>query len=241
MKRSRPPTATRLYTPRATLAAMGLKIRSLKLFETIADHVHIRQKRINHTPIEKLTDAFVVIISGAQGLCEVNTRLRSDVALKRAFGRTACAEQSVARETLSACTAENVQQMEGAMDLIFRAHSQTYRPNHQAGLLLLDVDLTGLLCGRRAETALKGYLRAHYGRQMGRVAAAYHAKVIDDRLYPGNLQLRTTVPHLVEAIEQALELDEAKRHRTVLQINVGGRVCVAKIIFKRGSASSAIN
>jgi hypothetical protein len=53
MKKSRPATASRLYTPRATSAAIGLKIRSLKLFETIAEHVHIRQKTIKHTPIEK--------------------------------------------------------------------------------------------------------------------------------------------------------------------------------------------
>jgi hypothetical protein len=94
MKKSRPATATRLYTPRATLAAIRLKIRSLKLLDALAQHVHIRQKTIKHTPIEKLTDAFIAILSGAHGLCEVNTRVRCDAALQRAFGRTACAEQS---------------------------------------------------------------------------------------------------------------------------------------------------
>jgi hypothetical protein len=67
MKKSRPATAARLYTPHASLAAIGLKIRSLKLFDTIAEHVHVRQKTIKHTPLEKLTDAFVTILSGAHG------------------------------------------------------------------------------------------------------------------------------------------------------------------------------
>jgi hypothetical protein len=146
----------RLYTPRSTLCAIGLKIRSLKLFDTVAKHVRIRQKTIRHTPLEKLQDAFMAILSGAHGLVEVNTRVRTDPALQRAFGRTSCAEQSVVQETLSACAAENVVEMEEAVDAIFRAHSQAYRHDYKNGLLLLDIDLTGMPCGKRAEMARKG-------------------------------------------------------------------------------------
>ena len=45
---------TQHYTPHATLAAIGIKIRSLKLFDTIKEHVLIKQKTIKHTPVEKL-------------------------------------------------------------------------------------------------------------------------------------------------------------------------------------------
>jgi Transposase DDE domain group 1 len=225
VKKSHSITDARLYTPRATLCAIGLKIRSLKLFDTVAEHVHIRQKTIRHTPIEKLQDAFMAILSGAHGLVEVNTRVRTDTALQRAFGRTACAEQSVVQETLSACTAENVVEMEEAVDALFRAHSQTFRHNYKKGSLLLDIDLTGMPCGGRAEMALKGYFSqagVRYGRQMGRVVAARYDEVVVDRLYPGNLQLRDTLPHLVEAMEKTLLLDEAKRRQTVLRIDAGG-------------------
>src|SRR5215210_8859620 len=144
MKKSRATVATRLYMPRATLCALGLKVRSLKFFETIAEHVHVRQKTIKHTPLEKLQDAFIAILAGAHGLCEVNTRVRADAALQRSFGRSSCAEQSVVQETLDRCTAENVRQMEEAVDAIFRAHSRAYRHDHRRSLLLLDIDLTGL-------------------------------------------------------------------------------------------------
>jgi hypothetical protein len=87
MKKSRTASTARVYTPRATLCAIGLKVRSLKLFDTIGERVRI-QKAIRHTPIEKLQDAFIAILSGAHGLCEVNTRVRADAALQRAFGRT---------------------------------------------------------------------------------------------------------------------------------------------------------
>jgi len=43
----------------------------LKLCEVIAGHVEIKQKAIRHTPIEKLQDAFIAILSGAHGLSEM--------------------------------------------------------------------------------------------------------------------------------------------------------------------------
>lgn len=225
MKKSHVAPAARLYTPRATLCALGVKLRSLKLFDAIAEHVRIRQKAIRHTPAEKLQDAFVAILAGANGLSELNTRVRSDAAVQRAFGRAGCAEQSVVQETLSSCTGENIRQMEEAVDAIFRAHSRAYRHDYRRGLLLLDIDLTGLPCGKRAEMAQKGYLSGYgirRGRQMGRVMAVAYDEVVSDRLYPGNLQLGDTLPHLVEASEKALELDEGKRRRTVLRIDAGG-------------------
>src|SRR5918992_945186 len=101
---------TRRYSPRASLAAIGVRMNSLKLLEPLKRKVVILQKSIRHTPSQKLTDAFIAILAGAHGLAEINTRVRSDEALQRAFGRKDCADQSVVQETLSACTALNVQQ-----------------------------------------------------------------------------------------------------------------------------------
>jgi hypothetical protein len=224
MKKSPAASVARHYTPRATLCALGSKVRSLKFFDIIGEHVRIRQKTIRHTPLEKLEDAFIAMLAGAHGLVEVNTRVRSDVALQRAFGRNSCAEQSVVQETLDHCSAENVRQMEEAVDVIFRAHSRAHRHDYKRGLLLLDVDLTGLPCGKSAEEAQKGYLSGYgvrRGRQLGRVMASAYDEVVADRVYPGNLQLHDTLPHLVEALERTLELEEARR-RTVLRIDAGG-------------------
>ena len=86
---------TQHYTPHATLAAIGLKINQLQLFDTIGKYLFIKQKTIKHHPIEKLYDAFIAILAGAHGLYEINTRLRGNESLQRAFGRKDCAEQSV--------------------------------------------------------------------------------------------------------------------------------------------------
>jgi hypothetical protein len=80
---------TRHYTPHATLAAIGIKIDQLQLFDTIGKYLFIKQQAVKHRPIEKLKDAFIAILAGAHRLYEINTRLRSDESLQRAFGRAA--------------------------------------------------------------------------------------------------------------------------------------------------------
>jgi hypothetical protein len=79
------------YAPPATL---GLYLRQIDFLAPLREQVKIVQKTVVHTPLDKLTDAFITILAGAHGLVEVNTRLRSDPALQQAFGRTSCAEQS---------------------------------------------------------------------------------------------------------------------------------------------------
>jgi hypothetical protein len=162
---------TKHFSPAASLAAIGVKLSQLNLFGPIRTQVQIRQKPIKHTPVDKLYDAFISLLAGAHGLVEINTRLRSDPALQQAFGRSACAEQSVVQETLDACTAENVSEMQHSLDEIYQSHSQGFRHDYQASFLLLDVDMSGLPCGPKAAFATKGYEASQYhrrGRQVGR-------------------------------------------------------------------------
>jgi hypothetical protein len=137
----------RHFSASASLAAIGVKVRQMDVFGPIRKSVQIAQKTVKHTPTDKLYDAFISVLAGAQGLVEINTRLRSDVALQRAFGRTSCAEQSVVQETLDHCTSENVRQMEQAMDSIYRQHSQGYQHDYTHDWQILDVDMSGMPCG----------------------------------------------------------------------------------------------
>jgi hypothetical protein len=225
MKNEQPTAHTKLYSPRATLCAIGLKLHSLKFFDTIAEHLKVKQKTIHHTPMEKLADAFIAILAGAHGLSEINTRVRTDTALQRAFGRSSCAEQSVVQETLDACTSENVRQMKRAFKALLQKHGQSYRHRYKERLQLLDVDMTGLPCGRLSEKASKGYFanRPHcYGRQMARVIASHYEEIISDCVLPGNVQLNKVLRPLIEEMEVTLDLDREKRSRTVLRIDAGG-------------------
>ncbi len=215
----------RRFSARATLAALGLKLRSLDLFGPIRETVTIPQKTVKHSPTQKLFDAFITLLTGAHGLVEINTRLRSDSALQRAFGRASCAEQSVVQETLDHCTSENVTQLEQALATIMRRHGHAARHDFTHNWLLLDGDMTGLPCGPKAACATKGYFakqRHRRGRQLGRVMATDYDEIIVDRLFPGTTQLHAALPELVLAAEAALELDEAKRRRTILRWDGGG-------------------
>jgi hypothetical protein len=143
------------FSAHTSLAAIGAKMCKLKLFEPIVQEVKIAQKIVKYHPTEKLLDAFIAILAGAQGMVEVNKCVRADLGLQRAFGRTGCAEQSVVQDTLDACAVENVSQMHQAIEKIFRRHSQTYRHDYQLAWQLLDADMTGRPCGKKAKFASK--------------------------------------------------------------------------------------
>ena len=213
------------FTPHATLAAIGLKLQSLKLFSAVEQTVKIPQKSVKYSPAEKLYDAFITILAGAHGLAEVNTRLRTDLALQRSFGRTSCAEQSAVQRTLDACTKENVAQMRRALDSIFRVHGQAFRHKYRSEFQLLDVDMTGLPCGPKAELSAKGYFaRAgiRYGRQLGRVVATHYEEIVTDLLFGGGVQLNRALRPLVTAAEGVLGLHSYRRQRTILRVDAGG-------------------
>lgn len=218
-------TITTTFTPCASLAALGCHLRQIKLFDPVRAGVQIAQKTIRHTPIDKLYDAFITILAGAHGIVEVNTRLRSDVALQQAFGRTACAEQSTIQDTLNACTPDNVTQLTAAITAIYRQYSRAYHHHYQDRRQLLDVDLSGMPCGPKADGATKGYFakaRNRRGRQLGRVVASRYGEIVTDQVFAGTTSLVTAVRPLIEAAEQVLELDERRRKRTILRIDAGG-------------------
>jgi Transposase DDE domain group 1 len=215
----------RHFSPAASLAALGVHLRQIDLFGPIRDTMKIAQKTVKYTPLDKLQDAFISILAGAHGLVEINARLRSDPALQQAFGRTACAEQSVVQDTLNQCSAEQVTQLSQALQTIYRQHAQGYAHDYQQAWQLLDADLTGMPCGKKAAFASKGYFpqqRYRRGRQLGRVLASNYHEIVVDQLFNGTTYLRSALRPLIEAAEQILDLDQSKRARTIVRVDAGG-------------------
>ena len=213
------------FTKHASLAAIGSYLRHHDLFAPIRKRVLIAQKTVLYTPLQKLEDAFIAILTGIGGLVEINTSLRSDPSLQQAFGRSGCAEQSVIQDTLDACTQENVTQMQQALTTIYRTFSSGYRHDYEKEWQVLDVDLTGLPCGKRAEAGSKGYFGdtgRHRGRQDGRVLATHYGELVVERVYDGSKQLHQALPELVEQAAMTLKLDPFRRSRTILRVDAGG-------------------
>ena len=213
------------FTAHATLAGLGRILQAKKVFEPIAKQVEISQKVVKYTPSEKLLDATIGILAGAQGLVDLNKRVRPDVGLQRAFGRQGCAEQSVVQDTLDACSAENALQMQAALATIYRQQSQGYRHDYELEWQVLDIDMTGRPCGRKAAFASRGYFAKHRnrrGRQEGYVVATWYEEIVVKRVYDGKTQLPKALRRLIAATEETLNLDERKRKRTLLRIDAGG-------------------
>lgn len=213
------------FSAHASLATIGLWMQERNLWQKIEQQVAIQQKTIRHTPHEKLKDAFINILAGGQGIVEVNQRVRTDKALQLAFGRNACAEQSVVSETLNACTEVNARQMEDVARKVYQEFGQGYRHNYEHACLLLDVDLTGLLAGRQAEGASKGYFsgtKNARGRQLGRVIASRYEEIVCEQLHDGKMQLEKCLIELLKMNESVLNLDETRRKRTILRVDGGG-------------------
>ena len=213
------------FSAHASLAMIGTWINEKAIWKKIEEQVKIKQKTIKYTPHEKLKDVFINILAGGHGISEINTRVRSDKALQMAFGRSACAEQSVTSETLNACTEKNVQQMAEVTRIIYQDFGQGYRHDYEKGYLLLDVDLTGLLAGKHAEGSTKGYFsgaKNGRGRQMGRVLASQYDEIVNEELYDGKVQLEKCLIGLIKMTENVLDLDENRRRNTVLRVDGGG-------------------
>jgi hypothetical protein len=215
----------RQFSARATLVGIGAKVRAERIFRPIASTVKIAQKTVKYAPTEKLLDGYINILAGAHGMVEINKRVRPDRAVQAAFGRRGCAEQSVVQDTLDACTAENVEQMHEAMQDIYRQHSYGCRHNYDQAWQILDVDLTGRPCGKKATLAEKRYFahqRNRRGRQVGYAVATRYDEIVVERVYRGKEQLSTALPGLVEAADQNLDMDQSKRQRTILRVDAGG-------------------
>jgi hypothetical protein len=213
------------YANQASLAVLGQWQPGRAIWQGVAERVQIPQKTVRHRPIDKLQDIFIHILSGSGGLVAVNSGLRSQIGLQRAFGRQTCAEQSTLSQTLNACTSETVAQLRAAVTQIYRQWGQAQRHDFQQELLLLDVDLSGLPAGRLGEGVTKGFFSEHKhrrGRQLGRVHASQYDEIVAEQLYPGNVQLESRLADLLTAAEAALPLSPQQRQRTVVRLDGGG-------------------
>ena len=212
-------------TQYAGLAALAAWLQQNGIWQTIADNVVIRQKTVKHRPIDKLLDIFIHILTGEQRMVTMNTSLRCDEGLQRAFGRETCVEQSLASTTLDRCDEETVAQMYQVFNELMREHSRSYNHDYNRYWQVLDVDMTGLLAGIQAEGCEKGYFankRGARGRQLGRVLASNYGEVVYERLYVGRAHLESKLEELVIETMDVLALDEEKRQHTLLRIDGAG-------------------
>jgi hypothetical protein len=115
--------------------------------------------------------------------------------------------------------------MQGFIEQVYREHSLCYQHDYKKSWLLLDIDLTGMVAGKKAEGSEKGYFsgeRNGRGRQVGRVYASQYDEIVNEQLYSGKIQLEASLLELVKIAENVLDSDENHRKRTIVRVDGGG-------------------
>ena len=140
------------YAPLVALAAHYQQHNTLQALES----VDVSMKTVTYSPASKLQQIALSILAGCATVSEVNTHLKPDMALARAWDLDQFADQSMLMRTLDKLTQMNIDQLRTAVTSIWRDHSQTLQHDWR-GCLWLDFDLSGLPCSARAEASAKGY------------------------------------------------------------------------------------
>src|ERR671933_841860 len=213
----------------ASLCALGSYLRQIGFFTPLEQHVHLRQKTVTYTPIQKLEMIFVALLAGAKAISHTGTTLRVDPALQRAFGLPGCADQSVLAETLNAATDKDVAALRTAVEELFQQHSQACHHDFAQDLLVLDIDLSPLPASRKAEGSERCYMgrcRSRTGRKLVRVRAGPYQETVWEAIRRGRtLEGLDLLKEAVTAAERVLALagdddgTRAKRARTEIRLD----------------------
>src|SRR5919202_71991 len=213
----------------ASLCALGAYLRQIDFFAPLEGRVHLKQKVVRYTPIQKVEMAFVALLAGAKAIAHTGTTLRVDPALQCAFELPGCADQSVLAETLNAATEQDVAALRTAVEELFQQHSPACHHDFTRAFLVLDIDLSPLPTSRKAEGAercYRGRCRSRTGRKLVRVRAGAYQETVWETIRRGRtLEGLDRLKEAVTAAERVLGLagaDEgtrATRARTEIRLD----------------------
>ena len=235
------PSQPKLHTDHALLCLLGQKAQELKLLDPLHQLVKIDQKILRHSPTEKLVDALLAIACGAEALSQINTVLRADPAVSRAWGRKGCADQSSVQDTLSKCTQLNITQMQQALGQIYQKWGRASQHPYATGPLILDFDLTGLPCSKNYAGACKGYFanckKGTTGRQLCRVSASQYDEIVYQKVWPGNTSSADLAAFnaVLTATLEMLGLHEAQKGQLLIRLDGGfGTTDIINYLLRQG-------
>jgi hypothetical protein len=148
-------TKGKTNTKFAPLVALFIHYRQVELLKSL-ETVEMAIKTREFTPVSKLEQVLLSILSGCQHLSEVNTRLGPEIAFAQSWGQSRFADQSTLSRTLDELSQTNLRQLQNAVQHIWRQNNASSQHDWR-GFLWLDFDLSGLPCGPQAEAVKDNY------------------------------------------------------------------------------------
>ena len=229
---------TTMITGRASLCALGEYLRRHCFFAPVREQVQVPQKTVRHRPIEKVLDGLLGILCGAKTIAQSNITIRVDPAVQRAFGRTGCAEQSTIARTLQASTAETVAQLSRVSWYYLKRYGQTPHHRFAERLLWVDVDITPMPIGAKAEGSERTWMgrnRSKTGRKTLRLTASDYRAILHETLLRGKATAVPALKTALQEVEGRLGWTHERRQRTVLRLDGGfGTTEVLNWLLSRG-------
>ena len=139
--------------------------------------MHIRQKVLKYSSVQKLEMFFVGLLAGAKAVSHTATTVRVDPALSAAFGLPGCAEQSVIAQTLNAATEQDVADLQAALGEIYGCYGQARRhhSNKSSWCSMWICRPCRQVSEQRVGTGLHGPLPLQDRAQTGARASGRHA------------------------------------------------------------------
>jgi len=164
-------------------------------------------KTIHHSPVEKVIELFVSIISGCPDVKTINNRLVPDRLAAAAWCQRQFAEQSQVSEVLHRITPETLLQLEDVFQELFARQSLSRR-HSPAEWLVVDVDMTGLVVSptsKSYEGAAFGFMQKDKGKGY-KLSCPYigdpFAEVLGGLFDPGSAHCSTKLAELLLLIEK---------------------------------------
>ena len=215
-----------VITPQAPLCALGEVLRVREVFQPIHAGVSIPQKTVVYRPTDKLVFVVLGMLSGAETVSEIQSKVRPDRGLLAAFGYQRCADASVIQQTLDASTPATVASLEAALAQVRLKQGRRHltSADGQEGIRV-DIDVSPLPIGKHAEGSKKGYIpkkQNTYTRQLARMVCGETQEIFSQALYAGNTRSAAVFKPMLGKLETALRLDTVeKRRRVRLRFDAG--------------------
>jgi hypothetical protein len=213
-------------------------LRRHAFFAPLYHHVQVPQKTLKYRPVDKLLDALVGMLCGAKTIAQSNVTVRVDPAVQRAFGRKGCADQSTIARTLQAGTTQTVEQLEEVAWHYLKRYGHTPRHRFRERLLWVDIDLTPLPTGAKAEGSERtwmGRCRSKTGRKVLRMTASDYREILHETLLRGKAAGGPALKAALQEVESHLGWTRERRQRIVLRLDGGfGTTALLNWLLSRG-------
>ena len=156
MKRIPIELKSKAMTSHVPLAVFGYVLGRTGVLSPL-DEVALPIKTLDHSPVEKLIEALVLILAGGRATSPADLLLRPNRWLARGWGQEQLAQPATLADTLDAFNQSSIASLRTAFEMIWQTHSAALSPDYRCGDLGFDADLTGWPASRRAQGSTKGY------------------------------------------------------------------------------------